>query len=95
MDTQENTSTAANTRQAAVETLQAIYNRTHLHDDEFVALVCPMFTPGSVSLVREVYNWTLADMNVNDIDDQKYMLCKRLSEVRSPEIPIWLLTSDP
>jgi hypothetical protein len=42
-----------------------------------------MFTPGSVSLLREVYNWTLADMNVNDIDDQKYMLCKRLSEVRN------------
>jgi hypothetical protein len=41
-----------------------------------------MFTPGSVSLLREVYNWTLTDMDVNDIDDQKYMLCKRLSEVR-------------
>ncbi|RYN69504.1 hypothetical protein AA0118_g550 [Alternaria tenuissima] len=66
---------------AAVETLQAIYNRTHLHDDEFVELVCPMFTPGSVSLLREVYNWTLTDMDVNDIDDQKYMLCKRLSEL--------------
>ncbi|KAF1835361.1 ARM repeat-containing protein [Decorospora gaudefroyi] len=66
---------------AAVETLQSIYNRTHLHDDEFVELVCPMFTPGSVALLREVYNWTLADMNVNDIDDQKYMLCKRLSEL--------------
>ncbi|KAF1946379.1 ARM repeat-containing protein [Clathrospora elynae] len=66
---------------AAVEALQAIYGRTHLHDDEFVELVCPIFTPGSVSLLREVYNWTLADMNVNDIDDQKYMLCKRLSEL--------------
>lgn len=43
-----------------------------------------MFTPGSVSLLREVYNWTLVDMDVNDIDDQKYMLCKRLSEVRIP-----------
>ena len=41
-----------------------------------------MFTPGSVSLLREVYNWTLTDMDVNDIDDQKYMLCNRLSEVR-------------
>ena len=41
-----------------------------------------MFTPGSVSLLREVYSWTLTDMDVNDIDDQKYMLCKRLSEVR-------------
>jgi exportin-5 len=68
--------------QAAIETLQAIYNRTHLHEDEFVELVCPMFTPGSVSLLREVYNWTIADMDVNNIDDQKYMLCKRLSEVR-------------
>jgi exportin-5 len=42
-----------------------------------------MFTPGSVSLLREVYNWTIADMDVSNIDDQKYMLCKRLSEVRS------------
>lgn len=69
---------------AAVEVLQAVYTRHHLHSDEFVELVCPMFTPGSVSLLREVYNWTLADMNVNDIDDQKYTLCKKLSEVWDP-----------
>ncbi|KAF1843610.1 ARM repeat-containing protein [Cucurbitaria berberidis CBS 394.84] len=66
---------------AAIEVLQAIYSRHHLHDDEFVELVCPMFTPGSVSLLREVYNWTIVDMDVNDIDDQKYMLCKKLSEL--------------
>lgn len=42
-----------------------------------------MFTPGRVSLLREVYNWTLADMNIDDLDDQKYTLCKKLSEVRS------------
>lgn len=40
-----------------------------------------MFTPGSVSLLREVYNWTIADLNINDLDDQKYTLCKKLSEV--------------
>lgn len=40
-----------------------------------------MFTPGSVSLLREVYNWTLSDMNIDDLDDQKYTLCKKLSEV--------------
>jgi exportin-5 len=79
----------SNRHQAAVETLQAIYGRTHLHDDEFVELVCPMFTPGSVSLLREVYNWTLADMsNVNEMDDQKYMLCKRLAEVRQFSLSI-------
>lgn len=42
-----------------------------------------MFTPGSVSLLREVYNWTLSDMNIDDLDDQKYTLCKKLSEVGS------------
>jgi hypothetical protein len=41
-----------------------------------------MFTPGSVSLLREVYNWTIADLDVNDIDQERYMLCKKLSEVR-------------
>lgn len=40
-----------------------------------------MFTPGSVSLLRDVYNWTLADMNINDLDEQKYILCKKLAEV--------------
>jgi exportin-5 len=61
--------------------LQAIYNRHHLHNDEFVELVCPMFTPGSVSLLREVYSWTLSDMNIHDLNEQKYTLCKKLSEV--------------
>jgi exportin-5 len=40
-----------------------------------------MFTPGSVSLLREVYNWTLADMDIHDLDEKKYNLCKKLSEV--------------
>ncbi len=72
-----------------MEVLQSIYSRHHLHDDEFVELVCPMLTPGSVSLLREVYNWTLTNMNVNDLDDQKYMLCKKLSEVPSPSLIIF------
>lgn len=54
-----------------------------MNEDEFQQLVCPMFTPGSVSLLREVYNWTLSDMNIDDLDDQKYTLCKKLSEVGS------------
>ncbi|KAF9731708.1 hypothetical protein PMIN03_010847 [Paraphaeosphaeria minitans] len=66
---------------ASVDVLQAIYTRHHLHDDEFVELVCPMFTPGSVSLLQEVYNWTLADMNIHNLDESKYNLCKKLSEL--------------
>jgi exportin-5 len=64
-----------------VEVLQSIYTRHHLNDDDFIELMTPMLTPGSVSLLREVYNWTLSDMNVNDLNDQKYTLCKKLAEV--------------
>ncbi|ORY09735.1 armadillo-type protein [Clohesyomyces aquaticus] len=70
-------------QQASVGVLQAIYSRHHLHDEEFVELVCPMFTPGTVTLLREVYGWTLADMNVHDLNDEKYVLCKKLSELAS------------
>jgi exportin-5 len=71
--------------QAAIEVFQAIYSRHHLHDDDFGELVWPMFAPESVSLLREVYSWTIADLNVNDLDDQKYTLCRKLSEVSSIE----------
>jgi exportin-5 len=50
-----------------------------------------MFTPGSVSLLREVYNWTIAGLDVNDLDDQKYTLCKKLSEVCFVQPWNWLL----
>lgn len=75
-----------------MDVLQAIYSRHHLQDDEFVDLVCPMFTPASVSLLRDVYNWTLSDMNINDLDDQKYTLCKKLSEVSAymPMLRLWI-----
>ncbi|KAF2500371.1 ARM repeat-containing protein [Lophium mytilinum] len=69
-------------QQAAVEVLYAISCRPHLQDDKaFVDIVCPMFTPGTVALFREVYSWTLADMDVHDINEQKYSLCKKLAEL--------------
>lgn len=70
--------------QASVEVLQSLYSRHHLHDEDFVELVCPMFTPGSVALLREVYSWTLSDLNILDLNEQKYTLCKKLSEVWPP-----------
>ena len=44
-----------------------------------------MFTPGSVHLLREVYGWAIAGLDIHNLDDQKYTLCKKLAEVR--EIP--------
>ncbi|KAF2122033.1 armadillo-type protein [Lophiotrema nucula] len=68
-------------QQASIEVLQSVYSRHHLHDDEFIELVCPMFTTESVQLLRGIYSWTLEDMNVNDLNEQKYTLCKKLSEL--------------
>ncbi|PVH96608.1 ARM repeat-containing protein [Periconia macrospinosa] len=66
---------------AAIDVLQATYSRHHVQDDEFQELICPMFTPGNVSLLREVYGWTLSDMDVHDLNEQKYTLCKKLAEL--------------
>lgn len=53
-----------------------------------------MFTPGSVSLLREVYGWTLSDMNIHDLNEQKYTLCRKLSEVTiTPNFYFPLLTN--
>lgn len=46
-----------------------------------------MFTPSNIQLLREVYNWTLSDMDPNDLNEQKYMLCKRLTEVGNILLP--------
>ncbi|KAF1949785.1 ARM repeat-containing protein [Byssothecium circinans] len=66
---------------AAVDVLQAVYARHHLRDEDFEELVCPMFAPNSVSLLRDVYSWTLSDMNIQDLNEQKYTLCKKLAEL--------------
>jgi exportin-5 len=63
-----------------VECLHALYTRG-LQDEEFVELVGPMYTSESINVFREVYNWSVVD--ANDLDDEKYKLCKKLSEFLS------------
>ena len=66
-----------------MDVLYTMYTRHHLTDADFVELMSPMFTPGSVLLLREVYSWTLSDMDVQDLNEEKYNLCKRIAEVPS------------
>lgn len=40
-----------------------------------------MLSGYSVRLLREVYDWTLSDMDVHNLNEQKYMLCKKIAEV--------------
>lgn len=64
---------------ASLEALHALYSRTHFTDEEFLTLVSPMYTTERVNLLRKVYEWSIIDPN--DIDDEKYLLGKRFSEV--------------
>jgi exportin-5 len=56
----------------------------HFSDEEFLALVCPMYTSQTVDLLRKLFEWSVVDPN--DIDDEKYLFAKKFSEV-------WSLTS--
>jgi exportin-5 len=82
--------------QASIEALHALYSRTHLTDEEFLSLVCPMYRRETVNLLRKVYEWCIVDPR--DIDDEKYLLAKKFSEVRNYMISFpkyrWLITAD-
>jgi exportin-5 len=51
----------------------------HFSDDEFLALVCPMYKSEMVDLLRKLYEWSVVDPN--NIDDEKYLFAKKFSEV--------------
>ncbi|KAH0542112.1 hypothetical protein FGG08_003492 [Glutinoglossum americanum] len=66
---------------AAVETLHALYSRTYFQDDEFLALVCPMYSAESVNLLKRLYEWSVVD--ATSIGEEKYLLSKKFSEMIS------------
>ncbi|KAF2728249.1 ARM repeat-containing protein [Polyplosphaeria fusca] len=68
-------------QQASVEVLQSIYGRHHLQDSDRDEMFAPMLRPLSVGLLQDIYNWTLSDMNINDLNEPKYTLCKKLAEL--------------
>jgi exportin-5 len=69
--------------QGSVEALHALYNRMHFDDDEFLSLVCPMYTSQMVDLLRKLFEWSVVDPR--DIDDEKYLFAKKFCEVRLRE----------
>ncbi|KAK8254364.1 armadillo-type protein [Phyllosticta capitalensis] len=68
---------------AAVEALCTVYSRAGLQEQDVVDIVCPMFRPDIVSLLSEIYKWTVDGLEVNDLDEPKYNLSKKLSELFS------------
>ncbi|KAF7912211.1 uncharacterized protein EAF01_001232 [Botrytis porri] len=66
---------------ASVQALFALYSRVHFSDEEFLELVCPMYTSEVVGLLRNLFQWSVVDPN--DIDEEKYLFAKKFSEMMS------------
>ncbi|KAI9800227.1 MAG: hypothetical protein M1825_004211 [Sarcosagium campestre] len=66
---------------ATIEALHALYGRPFFRDGDFVLLVCPMFRTEVVQLLQQVYRSSIVD--ASDIDQVKYTLAKKLSEMMS------------
>lgn len=62
-----------------MESLNIVYSRSHMNEEDFISLVSPMLRPGWVKLLQELYQWSIVDPS--DINDNKYTLAKKLSEV--------------
>ena len=65
--------------QAAIEVLYMIYNRPRFSDDDIQELVWPMYDQATVGVLMQVY--VMSNVDVNDIDQEKYLLSKKFSEV--------------
>lgn len=62
-----------------METLYVLYYRTKFSADNFEHLVAPMFEADNLDLLKKLYQWLSIDPS--NIDDAKYLLLKKLSEV--------------
>lgn len=65
-----------------MEALNTLYNRSRFSEDDFKELVCPLFSNDVIVLLRRLYEWSVVD--AVSIDDGKYLLSKKFSEV-NPE----------
>ena len=64
-----------------MEALHALYSRTNFEIEEFQPLVHLMYEPEYLNLMQKLYEWSV--VGPDDIDDTRYTISKKLSEVRS------------
>lgn len=66
---------------AAVEVLHSIYHRPHYSGEDVEQLVTPLMGSGGLTLLRDVFVAATSQLDLDDLDDTKYLLGKKLTEV--------------
>lgn len=65
--------------QSSLEALYALYSRSGFGDEQFSALVLPMYDQQCVERFSQLFLWS--EVEPEDIDDDKYLFAKKFSEV--------------
>lgn len=68
-------------QKASLEALHALYSRSNFSDEQFSALVLPMYDKQCVERFAQLFAWSTVD--AEDIDDDKYLFAKKFSEMMS------------
>lgn len=66
---------------AAVDALLSLYGRKGLEELEVQALIYPLTQPDSISMLRQLYTWSV--VSTDEMDSSKYTISKKLSELIS------------
>lgn len=76
--------------QAAIEALHALYGRNNMGNEDSHGLLCLIFEADYLNTLQNLYQWSI--VGPDDVDEPKYLISKKLSEVQRAHPASFLLT---
>lgn len=65
--------------QATLDVLLTLLHRTQFLPEDITQIICPLMTEGGLKLVQALLD--SSKVNIDDVDEQYYLLRKKLAEV--------------